>query len=348
MEKVWKRQKTEEETTERDMEMEGTTLVTCRGCAMFVFLPEEDRNYTCCKCRLIALLEEKVKGLEANLSTLQLIREGEEFLDRAQEATEEGQRYQTNPQKTEQNQAEQREEWNNVTHRTKRVKKISPSLELRNRFKSLPTEDITGPLDEEQLPQATVNEEKDSVVSNKQRKPVSSQMRRKRRVVVIGDSLLRGTEAAICRPDQQVREVCCLPGAKVRDVAERLPRLFKPTDSYPLLLIHVGTNNTARRSLEDTVRDYEVLGKRVRELGAQVVFSSLLPVEGRGPGRERRILEMNNWLRRWCQRERFGFLDHGMRFRDEGLLASDGLHLTRTGKNVFGRRLANLIRRALN
>ncbi|KAJ7324606.1 hypothetical protein JRQ81_017626, partial [Phrynocephalus forsythii] len=31
---------------------------------------------------------------------------------------------------------------------------------------------------------------------------------RRRRVVVVRDSLLRGTEAVICRPDKMNREVC--------------------------------------------------------------------------------------------------------------------------------------------
>ena len=66
--------------------------------------------------------------------------------------------------------------------------------------------------------------------------------KRKQRVLVVGDSLLRGTEAPICRPDIQSREACCLPGTKIRDITERLPQLVKSTDYYPLLLFHVGTN----------------------------------------------------------------------------------------------------------
>ncbi|XP_075777593.1 uncharacterized protein LOC142827220 [Pelodiscus sinensis] len=171
--------------------------------------------------------------------------------------------------------------------------------------------------------------------------------RRKRRVVVVGDSLLRGTEAPICRPDSSSREVCCLPGARIRDVTEALSRIIRPSDYYPMLLIHVGTNDTARCDTERIKCDYRALGVRVKEFGAQVVFSSILPVKGRGPGRERCILEVNTWLRRWCRQEGFGFLDHGVLFQ-EGLLGGDGVHLSRSGKALFGHRLANLVRRALN
>jgi len=54
---------------------------------------------------------------------------------------------------------------------------------------------------------------------------VTAPVKKKRRVIVIGDSLLKGTEDPICRPDPSHREACCLPGARVRDVAAKLPGL---------------------------------------------------------------------------------------------------------------------------
>ncbi|XP_073193149.1 uncharacterized protein [Lepidochelys kempii] len=171
--------------------------------------------------------------------------------------------------------------------------------------------------------------------------------KKRRWVVVVGDALLRGTESSICRPDRENREVCCLPGAKIRNVMERLPRL-KPSDRYPFLLLHVGTNDTAKNDLEQITADYVALGRRIKELEAQAVFSSILPVEGKGRDRDRRIVEVNEWLRRWCRREGFGFFDHGMVFHEGGVLGRDGLHLTKRGKSIFASRLANLVRRALN
>ncbi|KAK4815580.1 hypothetical protein QYF61_004097 [Mycteria americana] len=55
----------------------------------------------------------------------------------------------------------------------------------------------------------------------------TTSMRKRRRVIVVGDSLLRGTEGPICRTDPALREVCCLPGARVRDVTRVLPSLGK-------------------------------------------------------------------------------------------------------------------------
>ena len=86
----------------------------------------------------------------------------------------------------------------------------------------------------------------------------------------------------------------------------------------------------------------------VKDLGAQVVFSSVLSVNGRGLGRERKIMQINDWLHHWCHRERFGFLDHGSRYHDEALLSEDGLHLTKVGKKCLSKGLVDLVRRALN
>lgn len=88
----------------------------------------------------------------------------------------------------------------------------------------------------------------------------------------MGDSLLRGTEVPICQPDRESPEVCCLPGAKVREAAERVPQLVKSTDYYPLLLFHVGTNDTASQNLGRIGEDYGALGVQVKTIAAQVIF----------------------------------------------------------------------------
>lgn len=54
--------------------------------------------------------------------------------------------------------------------------------------------------------------------------------KKKRWVIVIGDSLLKGTEGMICRPNPLHREVCCYPGAWVKDVRKELPSLVQPSD----------------------------------------------------------------------------------------------------------------------
>ena len=90
--------------------------------------------------------------------------------------------------------------------------------------------------------------------------------------------------------------MCCLPGAKIHDVTERLTRLIKPSEHHPTLLVHVGINDTARRRFQDITRDFEELGREVKNLNAKVVISPLLPVVSHDPKREENIGEVNKWL----------------------------------------------------
>ena len=105
---------------------------------------------------------------------------------------------------------------------------------------------------------------------------------KKRRVIFVGDSLLRGTEGPICRPDPSPREVCCLPGARVRDIARNLPNLVRPSDYYPLSIVQAGSDEIAERSLEAIQRDFRGLGRLVDGVGVQVVLSSIPTVQGKG------------------------------------------------------------------
>ena len=147
----------------------------------------------------------------------------------------------------------------------------------------------------------------------------------------MGDSQLCGIEAQVCREDPWTRQGCCLPGAQIRDGTEGLPKLIKPTDTHPFLLIHVGTNNVAKWSYKEIKTDFEALGGKLKNIGAQIVFSSILPILGTGLEGERKILWVNDWLHSWIRHESFGFWEHELCNLEDGLLVRDGLHLTRAG-----------------
>lgn len=53
--------------------------------------------------------------------------------------------------------------------------------------------------------------------------------KRKQPLLVVGESLLKGTEAPVCQPDIQSGEAGCFLGAKIRDVTERLSQLVRTT-----------------------------------------------------------------------------------------------------------------------
>ncbi|CAJ0944909.1 unnamed protein product [Ranitomeya imitator] len=236
-----------------------TYMVSCSMCYMFTDRPEEESNFTCQKCRLVALLEEKVRSLEERIATLKLIKENEDFLDRTEASllVTEGEKSVREPPKA--------DEWKHVTKRSKKTMEKSPTTQLKNRYQIF-VEDEDGTPKDEAIPASKKEKGTQQHVTTK-----STAKKQQRVVVVVGDSLLRGTEAAICRPDITAREVCCLPGAMIKDVTDRIPKLFSSKDVHPFLLIHVGTNDTARKDLLTICKDFEELGKKVKELDAQLV-----------------------------------------------------------------------------
>uniref|UniRef100_A0A8B9DT06 Uncharacterized protein n=1 Tax=Anser cygnoides TaxID=8845 RepID=A0A8B9DT06_ANSCY len=146
----------------------------------------------------------------------------------------------------------------------------------------------------------------------KARQPIppiaTSTVKKERRVIVMRDSLLKGTEGPICLPDPTHREVCCLPGARVRDFAKKVKRLVQPTDYYPLLVFQAGNDEVATRSPRAIKRDFRALGRLLKRSGAQVVFASVLPIGGIDT--DKQTHHINTWLRDWCNQQNFRFFDH--------------------------------------
>ena len=166
---------------------------------------------------------------------------------------------------------------------------------------------------------------------------------------MVGDSLLRGTEGPICRPDPVRREVCCLPGARVRDITRKLPKLVRSSDYFPLLVVQVGSDEIAQTSLQTMKKEFRDLGRLVQGAGAQMIFCSI-PSGGavRDTERDWKIRAMNNWLGGWCRARNFGFFDHGAVYSAPGLLSVRGTRLSLRGQRILAQELAGLIERALN
>lgn len=51
----------------------------------------------------------------------------------------------------------------------------------------------------------------------------------------------------------------------------------------------------------------------------QVMFSSVLTTQSQYPKREWKIPELNHWLKEWCHKVNFGFIDHGLHYLQEGI-----------------------------
>lgn len=102
--------------------------------------------------------------------------------------------------------------------------------------------------------------------------PVSIKRKRK---VVVGNSLLRDTEGPVCWPDPSHREVCCFHGPCFRAVTRKFPALLWPSDLHTT--DYAGWQRTGVRSKyksnQKELQDIEVIGWRIRSIGG--VFFSL-------------------------------------------------------------------------
>ncbi|RMC01167.1 hypothetical protein DUI87_22258 [Hirundo rustica rustica] len=176
----------------------------------------------------------------------------------------------------------------------------------------------------------------------------TSNIKKKRRVVVVGDFLLRGTEVPIFHPDPSHWEVCCLPGAWVQNITERLPGQSEPSDDYPLLILQAGSDEIEKRNVKAIKRDFQALGQVVDKTGAQVVFCSVPFVAEKSDERNRRTQIINKWLKGWCHRQNFRFFDHGTTFAAPALLEPDGIHLSVKGRKFLVHEMAELVERVLD
>ena len=167
----------------------------------------------------------------------------------------------------------------------------------------------------------------------------TSSIRKKQRVIVVGDSLLKGAEGPICRPDPLHREVCCLPGVRVKDVRKKLPSLVRPTDYYPLLLFQAGSDDFGSTSLRTLKKDFRALGRQVKGSGAHTVLSSIPPAVGNNERLDIVGQWINTWLRAWCARQGFGFFDLGSICKSLRRLAAD--------RSGFSHRLRGVLRQEL-
>lgn len=120
-------------------------------------------------------------------------------------------------------------------------------------------------------------------------------------------TLLKGAEALICRPGPPHRELCCFLGARVKDVRNKVPSMFWPSD-YRLLLFQVGSDDTGRISLRTVKKDFRALGRQVRGLEAQAVFSSVLPAIGNNEELNMMGQLNKTWLQAWCALQGLGFV----------------------------------------
>ncbi len=127
-------------------------------------------------------------------------------------------------------------------------------------------------------------------------------------------------------------------------VLERLPQ-YSSLARASVIVIEIGTNDITRRRDEETMANFERIGRSL-PAGIPAVFSAILPVNDTTRvdlrGRNARARELNAYLRRYCQlSDRFVFVDAGPALMDQdGRLSArfhdgDGIHLNADGNAVW-------------
>jgi len=85
-----------------------------------------------------------------------------------------------------------------------------------------------------------------------------------RRAIVMGNSIVRGTDRWICGRERDYQMVCCLPGARVHDISDRVFRILKGAGEQPEVVVHIGTNDIGKKRDEDVKNDFRELGWKLK------------------------------------------------------------------------------------
>lgn len=92
--------------------------------------------------------------------------------------------------------------------------------------------------------------------------------------VVIGDSLPKGTKGPVYQPDATIRDNCCLPGAKVKDITRKVTSMVWPSGYFPLLFFCIASDEVAKRSPWANKRDFRSLEQLLRHTGSVFFYHS--------------------------------------------------------------------------
>ena len=314
--------------------------VMCCSCMMLELVDpiETISDHICSKCWLLEELRLKIDELESELQTLRHIQEGESYLDTLFQVAVTPSRIASVDSVSDQGQSGV-----TASEAGRGIQSLEIEepqlLTLSNR-----SEVLAPCMDEEEGCREDVLTDHCTVVQEAIREGGA-----KRQVVVVGDSIIRGIDSILCKPDRESRMVCCLPGARVRDISDRLERILEREGEDPVVVVHVGTNNIGKTRKEDLFLDYLALGTKLKNRSSRVIISGLLPEPRANWHRVEKIREVNTWLKEWCGKEGFHFMGHWHQYWDRrDLYRWDGLHLNQAGTSVLANRINRLVTRTLN
>ena len=90
---------------------------------------------------------------------------------------------------------------------------------------------------------------------------------KKGKIVVVGDSQVRGLGRLFCARDSKTRMCVCLPRAGIGEMSNRLKDVLAGEGDTPTVVISAGGNDLGRIKSEVQFRRYKEALGRVKELG---------------------------------------------------------------------------------
>ena len=166
-----------------------------------------------------------------------------------------------------------------------------------------------------------------------------------RQALVVGSSLVRKTDRVFCGEDRMNRVRVCLPGAKIRDVEERIEGLVRSSGVCPRVIVQVGTNDLSDREegIGGKVGTETVLGRygqllgRLAKLDCIPMVMGILPRMRMSGWEASRIVGINRQLAGMCRQQGIAFRDVWEDFAGrEEMFVWDGLHPSQKGGDRLG------------
>src|SRR6218665_179025 len=167
--------------------------------------------------------------------------------------------------------------------------------------------------------------------------------KRKDRVLLVGDSLVRHVGRNLEQQCVGLKTVC-KPGGRTEQMVLEVE---KRGDKEEAVIVHVGTNNL-RMETEEVMKKYEERIQRLKEERVgEVVVMGILPRQDLSEALESKRVEVNRGLKQMCGDGRVRYCEVEFNPWRGGYLGSDGLHLNARGADMVARQVF-MIMKTLN
>ncbi|CAM4635211.1 unnamed protein product [Leuciscus chuanchicus] len=164
-----------------------------------------------------------------------------------------------------------------------------------------------------------------------------------RDAVIIGDSIVRHVHATLGKSKVQSH---CFPGARVSEIAARVPEILNGEERVGTVVLHAGVNDIRLRQTEILKKDFRNLIDTVRSISPEttIIVSGPLPTYRLGHEKFSRLFALNEWLMSWCNEQKLLFVNNWNLFWERPrLFRADGLHPSRFGADLLSDNISKML-----